>query len=269
MPVNTIARPAWSAAATTSASFTDPPGWMIARTSARAASSTPSANGKNASEANTAPVGSCPCWRALCTARNAASTRDVCPAPMPIAASSRASRIAFDLTAPTAAQANRRSRHAASLGGRRVTTNDAASSADCSGRERALVRLGGGAAQGAAARGGVLDDRARRAVRPAPRCDGEPGGVHVEQVIERQLLAVQLLQVADPRLVGGVQRRGLVRILAIAQLLAALERQRDPLGPAGGISCQIAVDRGVVSGAVGKDLGGQLPAQPRACARGQ
>src|SRR2546422_5407187 len=41
-------------------------------------------------------------------------SRDICPAPMPIAASSRTRRIAFDLTAPTAAQANRRSRHSAS-----------------------------------------------------------------------------------------------------------------------------------------------------------
>src|SRR6266568_5189755 len=87
----------------TSGSFTEPPGWMMAPTPARAASSTPSAKGKKASEANTAPAGSCPCWRALCTARNEASTRDIWPAPMPIAASSRTRRMAFDLTAPTAA----------------------------------------------------------------------------------------------------------------------------------------------------------------------
>src|SRR2546422_3938390 len=95
---------------------------MIALTPARAASSTPSANGKNASEANTAPLGSCPCWRAVWIARNEASTRDVWPAPIPIAASSRARRIAFDLTAPTAPQANRRSRHSTSVGARLVIT---------------------------------------------------------------------------------------------------------------------------------------------------
>ena len=39
-----------------------------------------------------------PAVRALCTARNAASTRDIWPAPMPIVAPSRASTIAFDFT---------------------------------------------------------------------------------------------------------------------------------------------------------------------------
>ncbi len=55
-PVKTIEAPALSTAATTSASRFEPPGWMIARTPAASASCGPSANGKNASEASTAPV---------------------------------------------------------------------------------------------------------------------------------------------------------------------------------------------------------------------
>src|SRR5881396_243897 len=212
---------------------------MIARTPAAPASSTPSGNGKNASEANTAPAGSWSCWRALCTARKEASTRLICPAPIPMAASSRASSTALDLTLPTAAHANRRSRHSSVVGARRVTTFHAASSIarlgrnrswtrkpprrrlksqlgrsesrgsavsrlverdhraerrDAVGRERALVRLRRRAPERDAARRGVLDDGARDAV--GPRGDRGDGGVHVEQVVERQLLAVQLPQAA-------------------------------------------------------------------------
>src|SRR2546422_1194577 len=97
---------------------------MIARTPAAPASSTPSGNGKNASEANTAPAGSWSCWRALCTARKEASTRLICPAPIPMAASSRASSTALDLTLPTAAHANRRSRHSSVVGARRVRSEE-------------------------------------------------------------------------------------------------------------------------------------------------
>jgi len=60
MPVNTIAMPAASAAAMTSLSRIDPPGWMTEVTPASAAASSPSANGKKASEASTdATVGDC------------------------------------------------------------------------------------------------------------------------------------------------------------------------------------------------------------------
>ena len=54
-PVNTIARPCSSAAAMTSASFTDPPGCTTAVAPAAASASRPSRNGKNASEATTLP----------------------------------------------------------------------------------------------------------------------------------------------------------------------------------------------------------------------
>ena len=60
--------------------------------------------------------GRVPCCRALWIARKTLSTRLIWPAPMPIAISSRASRMAFDLTEATAAQANRRSFHSCSVG---------------------------------------------------------------------------------------------------------------------------------------------------------
>ena len=54
--VNTIAMPGASAAAITSASRTEPPGWMTRRDAGRAASSGPSGNGKNASDASAAAL---------------------------------------------------------------------------------------------------------------------------------------------------------------------------------------------------------------------
>ena len=56
MPVNNIARPAASAAAMTSSSRIDPPGWITAVAPASAAVSRPSANGKNASDATAEPT---------------------------------------------------------------------------------------------------------------------------------------------------------------------------------------------------------------------
>ena len=87
-PVNTIARPCSSAAAITSASRTEPPGWTTAVAPAAATASRPSRNGKNASDAATVPAsGSAPRRlpaaglhrRHACTA----STRLICPAPTP------------------------------------------------------------------------------------------------------------------------------------------------------------------------------------------
>jgi hypothetical protein len=54
MPVKTIAMPCSSAAAITSSSRIEPPGWMTALMPAAAALSMPSRNGKKASEAITA-----------------------------------------------------------------------------------------------------------------------------------------------------------------------------------------------------------------------
>ena len=56
MPVNTIAMPCSSAALITSSSRIEPPGWITAVAPASIATSSPSANGKNASEATTEPL---------------------------------------------------------------------------------------------------------------------------------------------------------------------------------------------------------------------
>ena len=56
MPVNTMAIPASLAAAITSSSRIDPPGWMTAVAPASTAESRPSAKGKKASEATTLPM---------------------------------------------------------------------------------------------------------------------------------------------------------------------------------------------------------------------
>ena len=56
MPVNTIASPAASAAAITSSSRIEPPGWITAVAPASTAASSPSAKGKNASDATAEPI---------------------------------------------------------------------------------------------------------------------------------------------------------------------------------------------------------------------
>ena len=55
-PVNTMARPASSAALITSSSRIEPPGWITAVAPASAAASRPSAKGKKASDATTEPL---------------------------------------------------------------------------------------------------------------------------------------------------------------------------------------------------------------------
>src|SRR6267142_356122 len=95
IPVNTMAKPRRSATAITSASRTEPPGWITAVAPALAASSTPSGNGKNASEATALPVsGDC----AFITASFTESTRLICPAPTPSVAPSFAKTMALDFT---------------------------------------------------------------------------------------------------------------------------------------------------------------------------
>src|SRR6266851_1736995 len=118
-PVTTMAIPAASAAATTSESFTEPPGWIAAVMPARTPSSRPSGNGKNASDAITAPRERPP---ARCTASCTASTRDIWPAPTPTAAPPLKRTIALDFTCFTAVQARPSCSHSSSVGARRVTT---------------------------------------------------------------------------------------------------------------------------------------------------
>src|SRR5690606_4077830 len=82
-PVNTMAMPCSSAAAITSASRIEPPGWITALMPASAAASMPSRNGKNASEAITEPSTTRPASAALIPAMRAEYTRLICPAPTP------------------------------------------------------------------------------------------------------------------------------------------------------------------------------------------
>jgi len=118
-PVTTIAMPAASAAAITSSSFIEPPGWIAAVTPARIPSSSPSGKGKKASDAITEPAARSPARRtAICTA----STRDICPAPTPMAAQSLKRTIAFDFTCFTAVHASSSCSHSFSVGCRCDTT---------------------------------------------------------------------------------------------------------------------------------------------------
>jgi len=102
------------------------------------------------------------------------------------------------------------------------------------GRERAPIRVGGVPAQRDAAGRRVLDDDASGArVLILPRRHRHDRGVDIQQVVERQLLAVQLMHVADAGFVRHVQRGALVRILAVAQRLLPLhhdaQRRRQRL----------------------------------------
>src|SRR3954452_5040471 len=114
-PVTIIAAPAASTAATTSASRFAPPGWTIVAMPASSAACGPSANGKNASEASTAPARSCPCSRARSIAMRTASTRFGCPPPIPSVCSPFARTIAFDHTCLQTRHANSASPHCSSL----------------------------------------------------------------------------------------------------------------------------------------------------------
>ena len=98
------------------ASRFEPPGWISAVTPASSASCGPSANGKNPSEASEAPTSEWPCSVAFSTAIRTASTRLICPAPMPIVCRSLAITIAFEVTCLQTRQAKSRSPQTASSG---------------------------------------------------------------------------------------------------------------------------------------------------------
>src|SRR5881296_3167753 len=118
MPVKTIARPCSSAAAMTSSSRREPPGWITAVAPARATTSSPSRNGKNASDAHTVPAVSSPLSRARITARRAESTRFIWPAPTPTTWSRVVSTIAFDFACLPTRQAKRSASSSAAVGAR-------------------------------------------------------------------------------------------------------------------------------------------------------
>src|SRR6185295_11515013 len=108
-PVKTIATPRASAAAITSSSRRLPPGWITAAAPASAMRSSPSRNGKNASDATTEPASDRFAFFALIAAMRAESTRLIWPAPMPSVCPRLQNTMALDLTYLTTRQANNRS----------------------------------------------------------------------------------------------------------------------------------------------------------------
>src|SRR5258706_1648668 len=125
MPVNSIARSCSSAAAMTSSSRTEPPGCTTARAPAAASTSTPSRNGRNASDATTAPLSASPAFRSQIRTE---SMRLIWPAPIATVTPPLANTIALDLTCLATRHANARSMRSASLGARVVATLAFASS---------------------------------------------------------------------------------------------------------------------------------------------
>ena len=112
-PVNTMLMPAWSAAAMTSPSRTDPPGWMAAR---RRPPPPPSGRRQmekmhpmpppNPRSATVRGRRHGPPPQPCRSPPGRNSTRDICPAPIPTVAPSLASTIAFDLTCLATFMAN-------------------------------------------------------------------------------------------------------------------------------------------------------------------
>ena len=119
-PVNTIAIPSRSAAAITSSSRVEPPGWATAVAPACAAASIPSGNGKNASLANTESVRSRPTRFAFATDCRIASTREVAPPPSASVRSVLPKTTALLLTCFATLQLKASARSSSSVGLRRV-----------------------------------------------------------------------------------------------------------------------------------------------------
>ena len=138
-PVKTIAMPAASAAAITSASLTEPPGWMIGRDARRRSGlrGRPGTERRRPSAA-TAPFAR---GRPSPTASRQASTRLVRPPPIPYVAVSPATTIAFETTpAGRRVREAERASRSPSVGVRFVTTFQAALVVR---QEVALLRRGG------------------------------------------------------------------------------------------------------------------------------
>ena len=110
----------------------------------------------------------------------------------------------------------------------RLTADDPAERGDRIGLERVPVGLDELVVRGEPDRVGVLDDgdRRRRVVA------GDPvRRVEVEQVVERRPVALELGRVGErAAAVRGlaVERRALVRVLAVAQVVHLLEDHREP-----------------------------------------
>ena len=93
----------------TSASRRLPPGWTTATAPASATTSSPSRNGKNASDATTEPASARSAFCALIAAMRAESMRLICPAPTPSVLPSRQNTMALDFTNLATRHANSRS----------------------------------------------------------------------------------------------------------------------------------------------------------------
>ena len=146
---------------------------------------------------------------------------------------------------------------------RAVDDDDPAERAHRVGGEGALVGVEPRPPDGRAARVVVLDDHARRDLELAR---DPPRAVEVEQVVERELLAVVLLdhrQHVHPRADLRVVRGALVRVLAVREvddlLVGADVEVREVLGPLG----EPAGDARVVARGVGERLGGERLARLR------
>jgi hypothetical protein len=124
--LKTIARPCSSAAAITSASFTDPPGCTTAWHRPRRTASSPSRNGKNASDAATDPFED----RGVAALPSAGLVdrdlhridRLIWPAPIASVRIASVKITVFDLTCAITRQAKRIACHSSAVGWRLVTT---------------------------------------------------------------------------------------------------------------------------------------------------
>src|SRR5437667_195885 len=208
------------------ASRSDPPGWMIAVTPARAATSIPSGNGKYASEAITARRAFSPAFRTAVLAHE-------------LAADERVPGHREDLEVPAIAQNGQRFVLVARRDDRlvkgplhglgelasddSVRADDAAECRHRVAHERAAVRLGDLVVRRDPARVLMLDDpngRLRKIRGDAP------GRVDVEHVVEARRLPVQLLHRGHRAVLAAerVERGVLVRVLAVAQVADLAER---------------------------------------------
>ena len=89
-------------------------------------------------------------------------------------------------------------------------------------------------------------------------------GVGIRDVVERQILALEDFRGRDTRALrnrAAIKRRGLMRILTVAQILDLVENQRqggrESLGGDLMLPREIARDHGVISGGVRERLGGK------------
>mmetsp|Transcript_35312 Transcript_35312/g.64174 ORF Transcript_35312/g.64174 Transcript_35312/m.64174 type:complete len:227 (-) Transcript_35312:80-760(-) len=116
MPVKTIAMPRSLAAAITSSSRTEPPGWITQVAPASASTSRPSRKGKKASLATAEPCRLRPaCW-ALMEAMRAESSRLIWPAPTPSVMPPAQKTMALLFTYWPTVQANIRSSSCCAVG---------------------------------------------------------------------------------------------------------------------------------------------------------